>query len=443
MADKIKLAVISDSPRKPTGFGTVNAQLCMGFHEAGLEVHALGLLDTSYDSYSQVPYRLTPVSPMDDLAHSTFGMWLQSVKPDVIFFLTDAGNLSHYMQRIIFEGIGTWLTDKDEDYIPPVVAYVPIEGQPMQREFGQTFDWVVQTGGTLVVYCEEARRMVEEEFSWHRPEVVEHGLDHGPFEPYSPEARQKLRKLAGLDDYFVVGAVGVNKQTKMFIEYLKVAVELKKMGKADRYKFYLHTNPDLPTMHGYKLKQLVDHPDFDVADMFLFKQVSHQFDYWHGVERFHNTLGQLDDLMDEVPPSANGRGFMFANYDFVSLLNCLDVYLDLSGIEGWGLPPGEAMKCGIPTLMVDDRGIRRHIYSEGVYMLESLPKRLWPYWFYGPKIAVADPAMVAISLRKFYDNPSLKAEYALKGRKVADRYNWQPSKEKMAQIVVDAYKRVQ
>lgn len=436
---RIKIAVLADSPKIHTGFGTVNERLCAGFHEAGFDVHAIGLLDHKKDTEKKLPYAFYPVAPMDDLGHKNFDVYIRKIQPNVIFILTDPGNLWNYIYPITTKPITNWFRD-GRQYQPVVVSYTPIEGSPSPYSHGESLTMVEGMGGTTVVYCESARKMITKEFPNLDPKIVWHGLDHAPFKKYSNEDRKILRKLVGLDDYFVVGSVGVNKRTKGFTTLIYAAQILREQGRDKGIKFYCHTNPRHETMHGFKLLDLAK--QYGVGDMFLWKQeVKFVNSYWVGVDRDAGTLEMARNLVGKTPPEPEQRGFLWTRYDFVSKLNCLDLYVDASQIEGWGLPVMESMACGIPVVSVNDGHVREELHRGASYMLPAEPRRLWETWHSGMRLAVVDPSLVADAIIDAKCNEAFRNELSIAGQAIAKKYKWADSQKKMNKIVKDTYER--
>lgn len=436
---KIKVAVMSDSPKIHTGFGVVNERLCMGFHEAGFDVHAIGFMDTKPNSNGRLPYSFYPTTPFDELGHKTFGIALRRIEPDVIFILTDPGNLWYYMNPIATKLVADWNRD-GRQYRPPVVSYTPIEGSPSPYSHGESLSLVEEQGGTCVMYCETARKVIIKEFPNLSPEIVHHGLDHAPFQRYSDEDRKTLRRLVGLDNFFVIGNVGVNKRTKGFTTLIYAAEILRKEGLDEGIKFYCHTNPVQDTMYGYKLKDLAK--QHGVADMFLWKQeVKFSSSYWMGVERDTGTLESAREIAGKIPESPEGRGLLWAGYDYVSKMNCLDLYVDASQCEGWGLCTQEAMACGVPAISVKDQHVREELHRGASFMIETTPLRTWDTWHSGMRLVGIDPAAIALAIIKMKDSPYLRECYSTRGMNMASDYRWENSQEEMSRIVKETYER--
>ena len=438
----MKLAVLSDSPKKMTGFGNVIAQLCQGFHEAGIDVHVYGFMDSQEDFDNKLPYTFYPTPPMDELGHRTFGFFLRKVDPDVIFILTDPGNALMYTNDMLKGKVSNRKIGKNI-YLPPVVLYTPIEGQPIHDDHIAAMEQIGMLGGALVLYCEAAKRAVE---NWaphvlEYTHVVNHGLDHAPFRPYAPQERKVLRQLVGLDDKFVVGCGGVNKRTKGFPYLIYAARYLKDTNRHKDIIFYCHTNPRVGTMYGYDLKALAR--DWGVDDMFLWKQQIDPHSYWSGAERDKDIVAQAMELAGQVPDTPEGRGLLFTAYDFISIFNCFDLYVDPSQNEGWGLMTGEAMACGVPVIRVRDYHVRDEIYGDANYEIAPLSPHLWETWHTGSRLVTLDPHVLAEAILYMKNNPCERERYTKLGLERAGRYIWQDAKEQMTKIVFDVYERDQ
>lgn len=429
---KIRMLAIGDSPKLHTGFGTVMKEICKGFHETDrVDVNVYGLLDFEEDYDFKLPYSFYPVFPMDDLGHARIGLIGRKVQPDIIFILTDPGNLHTYVDKIIVQNV-MQLQRQGQDYIPPIVAYTPIEGFPFYKSHVIGFNLVKESGGEVCVYCNSAKELVDRMASHIEPTVINHGLDHADFRRYSDEERTALRRMAGLDDFFVIGSIGVNKRTKGFDTIVYAAQQLRENGWDEGIKFYLHTNACLDTMWGYRLDELVKF--YGVEDMFLFRQDNYD-NYWIGTNRDSDTVSQVMEIKDRIPEKPEERGLMFMTYDFISRINCLNMYLDCSQVEGWGLPVGEAMACGVPVISINDGHVRQEIYSDAAYMLDTAPHRMWTTWHPGIRLALIDPLQAAVAINKLRNDKKKLAEMSDAGLALAKKYPWDKSREQFNEIV--------
>jgi glycosyltransferase involved in cell wall biosynthesis len=431
--------VMGDSPKTHTGFAQITAQFALALHNAGIKITVLGFLDHERDAKNELPYDFIPVPHLDDLAHNTFGTKISMLKPDFILIITDPGNLHIYVHQMLKRKVGMFKKD-GYDFMPVIISYTPIEGWPVRDAHAEAIGAVQNLGGTPIVYHEQARKLIQAQYPHIEPEVVHHGLDHAPFERYSPEDRKTLRQLAGIDDFFIIGTGGVNKRTKGWPQVVYTADAMRNLGILDKYniRFYAHTS-QTPIMYGHHLEDLVRY--YKLEKYFLWRLNFDNINYWLGKERRKNTLEQARQLKGKIPESPEGRGLMWMQYDFISMMNCFDMFLDLSQIEGWGFWPGEAMACGVPTAIVRDMGIRDAIYGEGRYPLPSLPYRMWDTWESGARLVTVDPVEIAKELEPFIATPELRALYSDLGLHCASKYKWAESNAKLVNIVKETVER--
>jgi glycosyltransferase involved in cell wall biosynthesis len=430
---RIRIASISDSPKLHTGFGVVHERIAMGFHDHGIELYVLGLLDFAADYLHELPYQFTPITPLDELAHGTYGFFFNKIRPDIQFYLTDIGNLYHYMAGVINHGKSTHHR-MGKEFVPPVIAYCPVEGPVLRKQHIDALKWVFQTGGVVVAYCNFGKQVIEEFCPNIDVRVAYHGMDHAPFRKYSDKVRKKLRQVAGIDDKFVIGSIGVNKLTKGFPEIMEVAKILRDRGKKDVI-FYLHTNPSEARMSGYPLDEIVAWEG--LQDYILFKPVVKQDNYWLGSPRVNDTLEEIMDM--DVPDNPQERGYYFYHYGFIDKINCFDLYVDLSKIEGWGLPVGEAMACGVPAIIPKDGMVRQEVYKDGAYWIDPIPQRLWPRWPVGPRQVTVDPVDVADAIVYLCDHPKTREALGERGQQVVREYKWADTQAKFCGIAEELF----
>lgn len=424
--DKIKIATISDSVLLTSGFANVARPIVYGFHEAGYEVYSFGTMDTAYDFGKKLPFMYQPANPYDEMGHRTVALFLTNVQPDIIFILFDPGNLDTFVSIILA------LQESGNIKKCPIIAYTPIEGVPIPSSTANTFAKIINNDGKVVLYSPKMVDLFNKQFEGVAEHLdwAYHGLDHAPFEKYSDLKRTILRDKIGWSDYFVVGSVGVNKRTKGFDTIIYTARMLRDLKKDDGIKFYLHTSLK-PTMWGYNLKDIA--VNYGVDDMIIFKPEE-------DIEPGGNLRGveyqQAEEkIIDEASP--------LLDLSFIDRLNCLDCYLDLSQVEGWGLPAHEAMRCGVSTISVKDETIRSEILSSGAMMLNPEPFRIWTTWHTGVKLVLIDPytAVEAIMEMKEAD-PVIKKFWSDAALNNSKQFNWQPTKDKFVGLVkemVDSY----
>jgi glycosyltransferase involved in cell wall biosynthesis len=91
------------------------------------------------------------------------------------------------------------------------------------------------------------------------------------------------------------------------------------------------------------------------------------------------------------------------------------VYLHTSHIEGWPLPPAEAMACGAALVASANQGVREYA-EDGVTALLSPP---------------ADPALLADRLATLLGDDALRVHLAAAGAERIAGYSWDTAVDRM------------
>jgi len=113
----------------------------------------------------------------------------------------------------------------------------------------------------------------------------------------------------------------------------------------------------------------------------------------------------------------------------------MDAYLDLAQIEGWGLPVGEAMACGLPVVGIRDHWVRDEVYGDARIVIDPIPQRLWPIHSTGAYLPKCDPVDVADALINLREDESRQKLYRFASLEKAACYKWEDSQAKMVDII--------
>lgn len=405
-----RIFVISDSPKIHTGFASVVRPVVGHLHNTGkYTISQLGLMDSQPDFDGVVPWDFIPTLALDDLAHQSYGPFIRARKPDVVLIIQPASNAARY------RGIKEKSCEVNGKN-PKIVLYTPIEGDPITRD---TIEGL-QLADKVVAYSNYARDVIKEQAGVDST-VAFHGGDHEAWLKYSSPLRKKIRQYVNFDDKFVVGYMGVNKRTKGVVEALQVAKILKERGRTD-IMFYIHTNPDKQTMLGYDLRSLSEY--YGVDDMIQWRIVFDDMSYWIGHPAINDTMERMMVEERDIPKTDQQRGLLFASFDLRTIFNTFDLFLDLSQVEGWGLPLHEAMMCGVPSLTIDDQAVRSEIWQNGPAMISPIPKRCWHSLHTGAKLATIDPVNVADMVEFYADCDGARQELSNLCLAAARRYKW-------------------
>lgn len=426
MSSKIKVATITDSPKVHSGFGNVARMLLDGFYKHGFDLYSFGTMDTEYDFKRELPYPFQPTSGFDPLGYREAALFLTNVQPDVIFVLYDPGSAMQFLNMVIA------LQDNGTIRQAPIVLYTPIEGEPIPASTAKLFSVLLERNGKVVLYSPKMVEKVEKQYPDFKDllDFAYHGLDHAAFSPLPKQIRDDYRKNVGWSDYFVVGSVGVNKRTKGHDYLIYTARTLRDMKKDDGIKFYLHTNPTDGTLNGYNLKDMA--MNYGVDDMFIWKP---------GTDEPGGNIRGLSVLSDhKLYAKAETDEERLKAIGYKDRLGMLDCYVDLSQLEGWGLPTHEAMKCGVPTISIKDKSIREEIYDGGVLWVDTLPFRIWSTLHTGVKLALVDPFDVAEAILELKDSDDvIKKFWSDCAIRNASQYVWKPTQEKFIKIIEEVY----
>jgi len=430
VVERPKLAVICDSPppRHYTGFGVVAGEIVPAFIKAGFDVYYYAILDDIPASPGEFDFTFWNMQTNDAQGEKGLVRFLNYVKPDAIWSLYDPGNLFKYL---IFREYGLQARKAGGEAYPMVV-YFPVEGRPQPEVTGYLLEYMQKNNSKAITYCEAGAKAVKDQFGID-VDWVHHGLDHADFKPYEPEERFMLRRLVGLEDKFVVGSFGINKRVKQFDLLILAARHLVDMGEDEDIIFYLHTEPGEPILQGYPLEHMASY--YGVEHMFIWKPDTYgqRGGKYTGAEYDNQTL--VEAARFTQPSISEARGFMFGHFDIISRYNILDLYVDCSSVEGWNLPLGEALRCGVPGISVKDGLAREDIYAGGVYFIE--PKH-FSTWHHGARLEIVDPLDIAKAILMFKYDPGLMSH---SGLEVANRYTWEPCREKMVAAVKEVLGR--
>ena len=111
--------------------------------------------------------------------------------------------------------------------------------------------------------------------------------------------------------------------------------------------------------------------------------------------------------------------------ELVSYFQSSDIFLFPSHHEGFGLPPLEAMACGIPVVSTDLDGMRE-------YAVHNVNAWLVPL---GSKQEMTN------GIRHLLDNPQLRNRLSIEGLKTAKRFSWQKVVDMFEQILDESVGR--
>jgi len=419
--DKIKVGYIGDSPFAFSGFGVVARAILSRLPTDTFEIYALGTMYQHYPSRKQMTEipaleYYAPVCIHDMMGFKTAITFLQHTRPDVLFLIADPGTVRNRLSGLMLTGsLGPM----------PTVTYFPLEGYPLNPHVLDQARMVYAP----VTYTKWGMNLMKE--YGIDVDYVLHGVDHAPFDQYDSSVRDKLRRVAGWDNKFVIGMVGVNKRTNRQPAMIEMARILKDRGRRD-FIVYLHCQERGDAfMGGWELQWLID--EYDVGDVVWLKpnQAEHKF-----VAR--PRTGTLDRALDlPLPSNTKEAKENLAQLDFISLLNCFDIYMDPASAHGFNLPLAESMRCGVPGITVDDGFARSEIYDGAVRFMKPTHS---DYWHTGAMLPMVSPARMADTACELWDDSETRMSIATAGKSKVDSMKWQPVADLFSEKLISAFK---
>ncbi len=439
----IKVGVISDGA-VTTGFGTVSRAVVTGLLKRGFQVAWFGIQDPymgktrlTTENIRQIvesEFRegATPTSIMSKIeviepctiwrgcehdhgGWNNLGRFLSEEKPDVLYINYDPGNI-----KLIID------TLRQTEYNAPMVVYMPIEGTPVIEQYIETIRLVRVLNGQTIVYTKTGVEAVEKA-SGPKCKWVHHGIDHAPFKPLSPEEKQKLRFAVGWQNKTVLMTVGRNKRTKGFSTVLDTAKLLKDSG--FNFVWYCHTNPHERMQNSsMPLDQMAMQRGVDDVVIFAPDLTS----------QLSGPPYDIPPHIGPVPDTDDIREVWRHNLSALSMIErygAADIYVNLSELEGFGLPPMEAAGCGVPVISVDDKGVQREVLGAApVY----IPVSHWDgTWHTGARLAQVNPGDVARAIVDVSADPKLMAELSKASLKRYQELTWDKAVDALAAALME------
>lgn len=217
---------------------------------------------------------------------------------------------------IVITLMDVWVLDGDRLTDIPMACWCPVDHDPIQPVITQFFK---ESGAIPIAMSRFGEQQLKG--AGFEPLYAPHGVDTEVFKP-NYEARQQLTGFP--EDAFIVGMVAANQgvpSRKCFPEALMAMSQFMENHK-DVY-LYLHTDTSGTRAQGLNLVHLVDQVGIDSAKVIE-------------CDQYLMSSGLLS-------PSYMARA-----------LNAIDVLLNPSMGEGFGLPILEAQACGKPVIVTNN-----------------------------------------------------------------------------------------
>ena len=333
--------LVSNSIYVNSGFGKVARYIGMGLKKLGHEVSVTGLqtIHRVDHDYGIDCYPLETGGHVDEATQLFLN--LQNLKPDVLFFVGQMDADTNHLVKVF---------DKQ-------IIYCPVEGRNIPDQMTNDLKDVIRRGGKIVAQCsyglEEMRKA-----GVNADRYIYHGIDPNVFYPISDDMINDNLELI-TDEVEIVSILKWDNADKRWIQknvdILKLVDEIQGgingRGKNNRF-IYQFTGQNfglrkqIPRLlKAYSLlinvsKQMKDRTVLAMHTLPI--SIS-------GVNLIRN-IHRLG-IQDNVIFTYSSFGSSGWSENAMNIwYNLADVNVSASSSEGWGLPTGESMACGIPNI---------------------------------------------------------------------------------------------
>jgi glycosyltransferase involved in cell wall biosynthesis len=310
----MRILWLSVSPFCPTGYGKqtnyVTRFLKSAKHEVAIFAY-FGLKGSKMDWLGQIP--IYP-NPSDDYGIQYCKTFYDDFNADCLISLTDS-----------------WVLEKLPDTMN-WFPWAPIDHDPIPPQVGKT----LQNHKGVVKAIAMSKHGAAEMERCHIPHFyIPHGINCSIFQPDKSKA-EIARKRYGFDNKFIIGSVGTNVRERK--NWVGMFTALAKFAKYhDDVLMYCHTDPLEGT--GRNLHALKE--SLGVEKITYFPNASNV------------ATGIEDEAMSHI-------------------YNMMDVYLQASKGEGFGIPIIEAEACGVPVIGTNWTAIPELI--DGGWLLKDITR---------------------------------------------------------------------
>lgn len=408
-----------------SGFARVNHALAAEFQELGHEISALGINFNGLPNQWSQRFKVYPAERGgDQLGVFLTREFLAREKPDILFILQDIWHILKYMPEIDpkLPLVAYFPIDSPNikpDYVVPVsrcdklVAYTHFGLGEVKKSLRFAYETTLKQTGlapeelygrNMVFKAEHNGRWLEHGVPFWQLEnkvlsdgsfaVIPHGLDP----KFKPVDKYVARRDLGIpEDAFVVGNVNMNRPRKRLDLTMMAFRELLIYAGYKKPKLLLHCQKN--DFWGWDLPQLADYLGITGNVIYV-----------------HDSLEGATATDDEL----------------CLIYSAMDVQINTSGGEGWGLTSFEGAACGTPQL-VPGWSATKEIWHDKCH-LEVKGTRVEP-----PINTVhceIDPEWAGVRLFELMREPELLGELVVATQNSIDNrdYSWKSIGQKFNEI---------
>jgi len=265
------------------------------------------------------------------------------LKPDIVWTLADVYMVEH--MSFLRNQLGY-----------KYIQYLEIDGTPTPLRYEKTLN-----AAELSIVSSEFGADAVEDLTGVKPAMIYHGVDNNIFHPYAEDKKQKLREAVNPDilDSFIIGWVGKDQTRKnpwnLFetIYYLKTGnyINCNSCDRVTRgiYNRQKRSIASIPTECKY-CKSTDVSPGESIEDLRLWMHAYNQANIGWDFN-LHRDMWGLGNTVIFTSKLTQDSGLKTS--EMSDLYNMFDLFVSLSGGEGFGIPLIEAQACGLPVVYTD------------------------------------------------------------------------------------------
>lgn len=343
---KLRILWLGEASFLSTGYGVYTKEILQRLYATGkYDIAELGSYGSWYDTKRfDIPWRYYGNLPDSDddggLYESNvlnqFGAWkfeetALHFKPDIVADARDWW-MGEYVERSPFRRLFKWAIMPTVDSIPQqeqwLATFMDADAVFNYCEFGQ--DYLRETLGDQVNLC---------------------GLAPPAADPnaYKPMDKEQIRASFGLDnDLIIIGTVMRNMKRKLYPDLIDSFAKFTRDNPELTKKVYLYIHCSYPDS-GWDMPKLIREAGIGHRVFFTYicAKCRHIFpSFFHDCVQPCPNCGAATAGLPHQRVSATTE-------EMGLIMNLLDLYVQYSTCEGFGMPQVEAAMCGVPVMSVD------------------------------------------------------------------------------------------
>jgi glycosyltransferase involved in cell wall biosynthesis len=382
-----------------------------------------------HKSLEPVPWHIEPTTnatdvrdPRGDIYGSlSFESVVSKFRPDLVWTLSDpymCDYMGQYRPRYGFK----------------LLKYCPVDGVPQPANWADA----LKDCDMFVPITEFGAKALAPYFNDEIKPHIYHGVDTDRFFPFSPELRARNRPKTLGDGAKVLGFIGHNQFRKMnwvmfpILKYLRTGAYFEcsaclrlSLAEWDPVKKLMGPVPTSCGHCGHHIGK-----SGSPINVYLWMHCFNRANVVWWPEK----MKRLWDLGEAVFFSSEMKSEEgIPDKDVPYLVNCFDVYLALSGGEGFNIPALEAMACGVPVVYSNYSGHAEVVGASGlpVKVGTMIPDQVEPIGR-----AIVDIADAVSKISDLLTEPELHQQYSRAGLiRARDVFSWDLIAEQWNQLL--------